>query len=181
MSLIGKKPIDIPSGVTVKVDEYKVSVTGPKGSLEQDYKPKLIAVELCEDGKKVLVTRKDDERFTRAMHGTTRALINNMIEGVTKGFSRDLDINGVGWGAKLAGRTLELKLGYADTRKVEIPDGVNVEVKGQRIYVNGIDKHAVGQFAAKARAHRKPEPYNAKGIKYVDEVILRKEGKAFAR
>ena len=178
MSRNGKKPIAITGVVTVKVNGDEVAVSGPKGNLTMNTKPE-VKVSLSDDGKQVSVERVDDSRFARAMHGTTRSIINNMIIGVAEGYSKELKIVGVGWSANLKGKTVELNVGYADTRKVEVPDGVTAEVKGQDIKLSGADKQKVGQTAAKIRAHRKPEPYNGKGIMYTDERILRKQGKAF--
>ena len=179
MSRIGKNPIQIPAGVKVAVSGALVTVEGPKGKLSFEHRPEM-TVTVNADDKKVVVERADDDRISKAYHGTTRALIQNMVTGVTVGFKKDLEINGVGWKAQVKGMTLELNVGYADTRKVEIPAGIDVKVEGARILVSGADKQAVGQFAAKTRAHRKPEPYNGKGIKYSDETIIRKAGKAFA-
>jgi large subunit ribosomal protein L6 len=179
MSRIGKNPISVPAGVKVAISGSKVNVEGPKGKLSVEHRPE-VTVTFNEGDKQIIVECADDERASKAMHGTTRALINNMVKGVTEGFEKNLEINGVGWKANVKGMTLELNVGYADTRKVDIPAGVEVKVEGARILVSGADKQAVGQFAAKTRAHRKPEPYNGKGIKYIDETIIRKAGKAFA-
>ena len=178
MSRNGKKPITITGGVTVKVNGDEVAVSGPKGNLAINTKPE-VKVTLSDDGKEVSVERVDDTRFARAMHGTTRSLINNMIIGVAEGYTKELKIVGVGWSANLKGNKVELNVGYADTRIVEVPQGVTAEVKGQDIKISGPDKQLVGQTAAKIREHRKPEPYNGKGIMYTDEKILRKQGKAF--
>lgn len=178
MSRNGKKPIDITKGVTVKVTGDEVSVNGPKGSLSFNTKPE-VKVTLSDDGKQVSVERVSESRFGRAMHGTTRALIQNMVTGTAEGYTRELKIVGVGWGANLKGNKVELNVGYADTRVVEVPTGVTAEVKGQDIKLSGPDKQLVGQTAARIRAHRKPEPYNGKGIMYVGERVLRKQGKAF--
>ncbi len=177
MSRIGRQPITVPSGVTVSVNGREISVQGKGGTLTFEHRPE-VSVKV-EDGQ-VTVERLDNSKSARAFHGTTRALIQNMIIGVTEGYKKDLEINGVGWTAKLQGRTVALNIGYADTRVVDIPMGVNVEVNGPRISVSGIDKQLVGQCAAAIRSQRKPEPYNHKGIKYVGEVLLKKEGKAFA-
>lgn len=179
MSRIGKKPIEIPGGVTVTLDGRTVTCQGKLGTLSYAHRPE-VAVNIDEQAKQIVIDADDNNREARAFHGMTRALIQNMVIGVSQGYTRELDIHGVGWGAKVAGQNLEMNLGYADTRVVAIPAGVNVEVRGQRIFVSGIDKQAVGQFAATARAQRKPEPYNGRGVKYVEEVIVRKEGKAFA-
>jgi len=174
----GKKPVTIAKGVTVKVNGDEVAVSGPKGNLTLTTKPE-VKVALSEDGKEISVERADETRFARAMHGTTRSLINNMITGVAEGYTKELKIVGVGWSANLKGNKVELNVGYADTRVVEVPTGVTAEVKGQDIKISGADKQLVGQTAAKIREHRKPEPYNGKGIMYTDERVLRKQGKAF--
>lgn len=179
MSRNGKKPVEVLKGVTVKINGDEVSVNGPKGNLTLNTKPE-VKVTLSDDGKEVSVERASESRFARAMHGTTRALIQNMIIGVTDGYTKELKIVGVGWNANLKGNKIELNVGYADTRVVEILSGVTCEVtKGQDIKLTGSDKQAVGEVAAKIRAHRKPEPYNGKGIMYVGERIIRKQGKAF--
>lgn len=178
MSRNGKKPVDIPAGVTVKVNGDEVAVSGSKGNLSIQTKPE-VKVTLADDAKSVSVERTSETRFARAMHGTTRALIQNMIIGVTEGYTKELKIVGVGWSAALKGKQVELSVGYADTRVVEVPDGVAAEVKNQDIKLSGCDKQLVGQTAAKIRAHRKPEPYNGKGIMYTNEKVLRKQGKAF--
>jgi large subunit ribosomal protein L6 len=177
MSRIGKKSIDLPKGVTATVSGRTVTVKGAKHSLTIEHRPE---VKVAVAGDKVSVTREGDDKHARAYHGLTRALISNMVDGVTKGFRKELEIVGVGWTARVQGKKIALSVGYADTREVEIPAGVTVEVNQTRIAVSGPDKQAVGQLAAAIRAERKPEPYNGKGIKYVDEVIIRKEGKAFA-
>lgn len=178
MSRNGKKPVDVAKGVTVKVAGDEVSVSGPKGNLTMTTKPE-VKVTLSDDGKAVTVERVAETRFARAMHGTTRALIQNMVTGVAEGYTRELRIVGVGWSANLKGNKVELNVGYADTRVVEVPAGITAEVKGQDIKLTGADKQAVGQLAARIRSHRKPEPYNGKGIMYLGERILRKQGKAF--
>lgn len=178
MSRIGKKPVELPKDVQVALQGSTLTVKGPKGSLSFTHRPE-VSVRV-EDNKRVVVDRRDDSKAARAYHGTTRAQIQNMVKGVAQGFQKELEVVGVGWTAKVQGKKLTLNVGYADPRQVEIPAGVSVVVDGQKITVSGIDKQAVGQFAAQARAHRKPEPYNGKGIKYINEVIIRKEGKAFA-
>ncbi|HEX7009930.1 MAG TPA: 50S ribosomal protein L6 [Phycisphaeraceae bacterium] len=177
MSRIGKQPVPIPSGAKVSISGRDVVVEAKNGRLAYTHRPE-VTVRVEDD--KVIVERRDDSRTARAMHGLTRALIANMIHGVTQGFSRELEVNGVGWSARVQGNQVALTVGYADTRFVEIPAGVKVEVQQNRIKVSGPDKQLVGQVAARIRAHRPPEPYNAKGIKYADEVIIRKQGKAFA-
>ncbi|XAL99861.1 50S ribosomal protein L6 [Phycisphaeraceae bacterium D3-23] len=178
MSRVGRKPIDIVKGVTVKINGNEIAVNGPKGDLKINTRPE-VKVTLDEDNKQVVVERTSETRLARAMHGTTRSLIQNMIVGVTEGYQKDLQIVGVGWGANLKGNKVELNLGYADTRVVEVPSHIDCEVKGQSIKISGADKQAVGQLAAKIRQHRKPEPYNGKGVMFVGERVLRKQGKAF--
>jgi len=178
MSRNGKKPIDLVKGVTIKVAGDQVTVSGPKGNLSLTTKSE-VKVSVSDDGKQVTVENVGQSRFAKAMHGTTRALIQNMVVGVSEGYTRDLKIIGVGWGANLKGNKVELNVGYADTRVVEVPTGVTAEVKGQDIKLSGPDKQLVGQTAARIRSHRKPEPYNGKGIMYVGERVLRKQGKAF--
>lgn len=176
MSRIGKLPITIPQGVEVKIaDDNTVSVKGPKGRLvKKMHEAMNIAVE---DGK-IVVRRPSDEKIHRALHGLTRALLNNMVEGVSKGFEKVLDINGVGYRAAKAGKKLTLTMGYSHPVEMEDPEGITTEVPApNRIIVRGADKEKVGIYAANIRAVRKPEPYLGKGIKYADEVIRRKEGK----
>ena len=182
MSRLGKKPITVPSGVKVNVAADKVSVEGPKGTLSIDRRPE-VEVNLDDDGKTITVNVDEKlvakDRAFKAYWGTTRALINNMIEGVTKGYEKKLEVVGVGWTCNVQGNKLALKVGYANIIEVPIPQGLNVSTEKQMITVNGPDKQAVGHFAATVRAKRKPEPYNGKGIKYREEVIQRKQGKAF--
>jgi len=176
MSRIGRQPIEIPSGVNVSVSGRTVTVQGKSSTLTYEHRPEVaVAVE----DKQVLITRNDEEKKTRAFHGMTRALIQNMVIGVTDGFKRDLEINGVGWTARVQGRKIALNVGYADIREMDIPMGVDVAVDGNKIAVTGPDKQAVGQLAAWIRGQRPPEPYNHKGIKYADEQLVKKEGKAF--
>lgn len=179
MSRIGKKPIALPASVKVAVNGNEIVVEAGSNKLTYSHRPE-VAVEVNEDSKEVVVTRTEETRTGRAMHGLTRALIQNMVIGVTEGYKKELQINGVGWTAVVKGKTVELKVGFADTRVVTFKDNVNVEVKGSNITITGIDKQAVGETAAKIRAVKPPEPYNGKGIKYSDEVIIRKAGKAFA-
>mgnify|MGYP005855369021 CR=1 FL=1 len=179
MSRIGKKPVAIPDKVTVAVSARTVTVSAGKNALNFTHRPE-VAVKVDADAKQVVVERTAETRQARAMHGLTRAILANMIEGVTTGFKKELEINGVGWGAVVQGNTIVLSVGYADKRKVTIPAGVKVEVNQNRVMVSGADRQMVGQVAADIRRHRPPEPYNGKGIKYVDEVITRKQGKAFA-
>lgn len=175
MSRIGKKPVAIPAGVKVAVNGRDVNVESGDKRLAITHRPE---VTVTVDGDQVIVERDNDSRNSRAMHGLTRALIANMVEGVSKGFSRELEINGVGWTARVQGMKIALNIGYADTREVAIPVGVTVEVEGNKVKVSGIDKQKVGQLAAVIRSQRPPEPYNGKGIKYSDEQIQRKVGKA---
>ncbi len=179
MSRIGKKPIPIPGKASVAVSGRTVNVSAGNNKLSFTHRPE-VSVKVDDATKQVVVERKDDSRAARALHGLTRALIANMLEGVTAGFKKELEINGVGWGAKVQGMKIALNVGYADTREVAIPAGVKVEVVQNKITVTGADRQAVGQVAAEIRRQRPPEPYNGKGIKYVDEVIVRKAGKAFA-
>ncbi|MBP5312301.1 MAG: 50S ribosomal protein L6 [Clostridia bacterium] len=180
MSRIGKKPVAIPVGVTVKIDDGNVvTVKGPNGELTEKFSTRLtIKVE----GAEVIVERSSDDKFDRSLHGLTRSLIQNMVDGVTKGFTKTLEINGVGYRAAKNGSTLVLNVGFSHQVEMQEPEGVTVEVPAQtKIVVKGADKQAVGEFAAKIRAVRKPEPYKGKGIKYDYEVVRRKEGKTGAK
>jgi large subunit ribosomal protein L6 len=177
MSRVGKQPIAIPSGVKVAVNGCEVVVEGKNGKLSFTHRPQ---ISVAVDGDIVNVTRCDDSREAKALHGLTRSLVNNMVIGVTNGYEKNLEVNGVGWNAQVKGREVHLNVGFADTRIVGIPESVNVTVEGNKIKVVGPNKQLVGQCAAQIRSHKKPEPYNGKGIKYSDEVILRKEGKALA-
>lgn len=179
MSRIGKKPVPIAGSAKVSVAGREVTVQAGNNRLSFTHRPE-VSVKVDEDAKQVVVERHGDSRRARAMHGLTRALVANMIQGVTAGFTRELEINGVGWNARVQGNKVALSVGYADVREVTIPAGVSVEVQQNRIKVAGPDKQQVGQLAATIRAQRPPEPYNGKGIKYVEEVITRKQGKAFA-
>ena len=181
MSRIGKKPVDVPAGVKVSVNDRTVTLEGPKGSLSFTHRPE-VSVEFAESDKALTVTPDEKtagDKKTKALWGTTRALLSNMIEGVTKGYERKLEVVGVGWGAQLAGQTLKLNVGFANQVEVPIPQGLTVVVEKQLVTVTGADKQAVGQFCAKVRSKRPPEPYNGKGVKYLDEVIRRKQGKQF--
>ncbi len=178
MSRIGKKPIALPDKVKASVSGRTVTVEAGSNKLSFTYRPE-VQVKVDEAAKSIVVERLNDARESRALHGLTRAQINNMVEGVTKGFMRELEVNGVGWTARVQGKQVALSIGYADTKTVNIPDGVKVEVTQNRIKVSGADRQKVGQVAAEIRSKRPPEPYNGKGIKYVDEQIIRKEGKAF--
>jgi large subunit ribosomal protein L6 len=176
MSRIGKEPVAIPDGVDVNLDGRTLTVKGPRGTLTQDIHPEIsVAVE---DGR-VVVTRPDDEREHRALHGLFRSLIANMVTGVTQGYRRELEIVGVGYRAQARGRGLTLQLGFSHPVEVEAPEGITFEVASPtRIAVAGNDKHLVGQVAANIRKIRKPEPYKGKGIRFAGEQIRRKAGKA---
>ena len=175
MSRIGKMPIAIPDGVTISVAENnKVTVKGPKGELTRDF-PQELSIEQ-KDGE-IVITRPDDQKKTRALHGLSRSLLNNMVVGVTDGYEKKLEVNGVGYKAAKAGKKLTLSLGYSHPVEMEDPAGIETVVEGNVITVKGIDKEKVGQFAAEIRDKRRPEPYKGKGIKYSDEVIRRKVGK----
>jgi large subunit ribosomal protein L6 len=175
MSRIGKLPIEIPKGVKISFDESVLSVQGPNGVLTRQIMS-LISLDINETSMDV--KRCDDSTPARAAHGLTRTLINNMVVGVTKGFQRDLEINGVGYRAEVKGRDLVLALGYSHPVNFPIPDGITIDVeKMTKLSVKGFDKELVGQTAAKIRSFRSPEPYKGKGVKYADETILRKAGK----
>ncbi len=176
MSRIGKAPVAIPSGVTVSVDGGSVAVKGPKGELSRSF-PDLVTIR--QEGDTVVVERGDDLRESRAMHGLVRSLIQNMVTGVTDGFQKDLEIVGVGYRATPKGKGLELSLGFSHPVVVDAPDGITFNVpQPTRIEVHGIDKQLVGQVAANIRAWRAPEPYKGKGVRYADEHVRRKAGKA---
>ena len=175
MSRIGKKPVEIPSGVEVKLSGNTLAVKGPKGELKRDLHPKML---IAHEGNLITVQRPTDHRFYRSLHGLTRTLISNMVTGVTKGFERVLEINGVGYKAEVKGSVLVLNMGYSHPVNFELPKGVSATVeKLTTIKLSSIDKELVGQVAANVRSVRKPEPYKGKGIKYAEETILRKEGK----
>ena len=176
MSRIGRKPIDVPSGVNVAISGNHITVKGTKGTLERDF-----PADLTEkvDGSVITVERPSEKKEHRSLHGLTRTLIANMVEGVTNGFSKELEVNGVGYRAQKQGKNLVMNLGYSHQVIMEEPEGITIDVPApNKIVVSGADKQKVGQFAAEIREQRKPEPYKGKGIKYVDEYIQRKEGKA---
>lgn len=175
MSRIGKLPIDIPSGVTITVDQDWITVAGPKGTLKQFTMPG-ITVEQKE--AQIVVTRANDEAVNRSKHGLMRSLVSNMVVGVSKGFEKKLEINGVGYRVAMAGQGLKLNLGFSHDVNYALPQGVSATVEQNVITVSGIDKQQVGQVAAEIRALKKPEPYKGKGIKYVGERIIRKSGKS---
>ena len=176
MSRIGKMPIAIPAGVTVDVAENnKVTVKGPKGTLERVMAPEM---EIKVEGAEVTVSRPNDLKRNKSLHGLTRTLINNMVIGVTDGYEKKLEVNGVGYRAQKQGKKLTLNLGYSHPIEMEDPEGVETVVEGTNIiFVKGIDKEKIGQYAAEIRDKRRPEPYKGKGIKYADEHIRRKVGK----
>ena len=175
MSRIGRMPIAIPAGVTVELAENnKVTVKGPKGTLERVLPSEM---EIKVEGGEVTVNRPNDLKRMKALHGLTRTLINNMVVGVTDGYEKKLEVNGVGYRASKAGNVLTLNLGYSHPVELTDPEGIESKVEGNKITVTGIDKEKVGQYAAEIRDKRRPEPYKGKGIKYADEVIRRKVGK----
>ena len=177
MSRIGKKPIAVPKGVEIKKDGDAISVKGPKGTLKTSLVP---GIDVTVENNVVQFTRKDDEKQSRAFHGLVRALVANNVLGVTTGFKRELDIVGVGYRAEVKGKEVVFQLGYSHPVRFPIPQGIDIalDAKSGHITVTGIDKQKVGQVAAEIRALREPDPYKGKGIKYSDEVIRRKAGKA---
>lgn len=176
MSRIGKQPVAVPSGVDVKIDGSTVTVKGPKGTLTRTFVDNIgIALE----GGQIIVTRSDDEKENRALHGLTRTLISNMVEGVTNGYSKSLDVEGVGYRVAKQGKNLVMNLGFSHQVIMPEIDGITIDVPApNKIIINGISKEKVGQFAAEVREKRPPEPYKGKGIRYTGEHIIRKEGKA---
>ncbi len=179
MSRIGKEPVTVPSGVKVQVADGKVRVEGPKGKLEFTYHRNM-QVQFDDSAKVVHVNRPDNERLNRSLHGLTRSLIANMVQGVTKGFEKRLKIEGVGYQARMDKKAVVLTVGYANAVTMPPPEGVTVELPDPTtIVVRGADKQAVGQFAAEIRQVRPPEPYKGKGIRYENEQVRRKEGKSF--
>ena len=179
MSRIGKMPIAIPAGVTVDVAENnKVTVKGPKGTLERALAPEM---EIKVEGAEITVSRPNDLKRMKSLHGLTRTLLHNMIVGVHEGYTKVLEVNGVGYRAAKQGKKLVLNLGYSHPVEMEDPDGIETTVDGNKISVTGISKEKVGQYAAEIRGKRAPEPYKGKGIKYADEVIRRKVGKTGAK
>ena len=176
MSRIGKKPVTIPAGVQVNIEGSKVTVKGPKGELTNTFDP---AISIAIEGNEIIVTRPSDVKEHRALHGLTRTLVANMVTGVTEGFKKELQVNGVGYRVAKQGKDLVMNLGYSHQVIMPEPEGITVEVPNPNsIIVTGADKQKVGQFAAEIRIKRPPEPYKGKGIKYIDEHIRRKEGKA---
>jgi large subunit ribosomal protein L6 len=181
MSRIGKKPVQVPAAVKIQVADHTIHVEGPKGKLQWEFRPE-ITVAYDDATKTLTVSRSNDERLSRALHGLTRALIANMIVGVTEGYEKRLEIQGVGYLAALQGKTLQLRVGLANELQVPIPDGLKITVPDQQhVVIQGIDKQQVGHFAASVRALRKPEPYKGKGIRYLNENVRRKQGKAMVK
>ena len=179
MSRIGRMPIEIPAGVTVSYENHHMNVKGPKGELSRDLHPDM---NITVEGNVITVTRPSEQKEHRALHGLTRALVANMVTGVSEGFTKTLEINGVGYRATMAGKNLNLALGFSHPVVVVPPTGITLEAPAQnKIIVSGIDKEAVGQVAAEIRGYREPEPYKGKGIKYEGEVVRRKVGKAGAK
>ena len=179
MSRIGKKPVPVPDGVRIGLADDTITVEGPLGKLQWRYRPE-ISVAYDEKTRQITLSRPDDQRPTRALHGLTRALVQNMVVGVSQGYTKILNIVGVGWNAKPMGKTIQLNIGFCHPVDIPAPAGVEFDVeKGTKITITGPDKHAVGQFAANIRDKRRPEPYNGKGILYDGEIIIRKQGKVF--
>ena len=175
MSRVGRMPIAIPAGVTVDIAENNhVTVKGPKGTLEKTLP---VEMEIVKEGEEILVKRPNDLKKMKSLHGLTRSLLQNMVTGVTDGYKKVLEVNGVGYRAAKQGKTLTLNLGYSHPVEMTDPEGIETTVEGNNITVSGIDKERVGQFAAEIRDKRRPEPYKGKGIKYADETIRRKVGK----
>jgi large subunit ribosomal protein L6 len=175
VSRIGKKPVEVPKGVNVTLAEGNITIKGPKGELSRRVPP-MVAVQ--SDGGKIMVTKTSNDRRARAMHGLARSLIQNMVTGVSQGFTRVLEINGVGYKAETRPNVLFLTLGYSHPLEVFLPTGVTAKVEKNRVELNGIDREVLGQLAAVIREQRGPEPYKGKGIKYLEETIRRKVGKA---
>ena len=176
MSRIGRKPVEIPAGVDVQIDGSLITVKGPKGTLSRNLHPNM---KVEKDGNTVVVTRPNDDKQNRSLHGLTRTLISNMVTGVHESYKKELEVNGVGYRAELKGKDLLLKVGYSHDVIVNAEEGITIEVPNpNKIVISGPDKQQVGQFAANVREKRPPEPYKGKGIKYADEHIRRKEGKA---
>ncbi len=181
MSRVGKLPIEIPSGVTITINGRNITVKGAKGELSFEHHPDM-KVEVTD--KQVIVTRPDDSKMNRSLHGTTRALINNMAEGVTKGYEKKLEIRGVGYRFNISGKKLNLSLGFSHPIEFMSPDGITISADEENknvMIIQGIDKQLVGETAARIREYRKPEPYKGKGVRYVDEYVPMKQGKKAAK
>ncbi|GIW21918.1 MAG: 50S ribosomal protein L6 [Candidatus Sericytochromatia bacterium] len=176
MSRIGNKPIDVPNGTKVEIKGNEVIISGPKGTLKRTIRNE---ISLSIENNKIIVSRNGNDKIHKSLHGLTRTLVSNMIEGVSKGFVKSLDLVGVGYRCQLQGKKLVLQVGYSHSVEIEAPEGIEFSVEGvNKINVKGIDKQLVGDVAAKIRAVRKPEPYKGKGIKYSTEVVRRKAGKS---
>jgi len=175
MSRIGNNPVTVPAGVEVKIDGNTISAKGAKGELSTEL---IFGIKVSQEGDQLVFTRPNEDKKTKAAHGLIRSLVANTIKGVSDGFSKTLEVNGVGFKSAVNGKTLKLNLGFSHEINFEIPEDISVEAKNNVITVNGIDKQRVGQVAAQIRGFKKPEPYKGKGIKYVDEQIIRKAGKA---
>jgi large subunit ribosomal protein L6 len=181
MSRIGNKPVSVPDRVKVEIGDRTVSIEGPMGKLQWQHRPE-VSVAFDAEAKILTVTRRDDQRLSRALHGLTRAVMQNMIVGVTKGYEKRLEIQGVGYLAAVLGKVLQLRVGLANELQVPIPEGLKIACPDQQhIVIQGIDKQLVGEFAASVRAKRKPEPYKGKGIRYLGEAVRRKQGKAVVK
>ena len=181
MSRIGKKPVLVPAGVKIQIADHTISVEGPMGKLQWEH-PSAVSVAFDDQSRIATVARHDEDRQSRALHGLTRALLMNMIVGVTQGYEKRLEIQGVGYLAAVLGKVLQLRVGLANEIQVPIPDGLKITVPDQQhIVIQGIDKQKVGHFAASVRAMRKPEPYKGKGIRYEGEAVRRKQGKAMVK
>jgi large subunit ribosomal protein L6 len=180
MSRIGRKPVEVPANVKVSLADSRIQVEGPKGKLSYEFRPEM-TVELTEGGRVITVTRQDDERISRSLHGLTRSLIANMVKGVTEGYTKKLEIVGVGFQAQVKNQgSVTLQVGYANQVTLPAPEGVTITVPDPtHITIAGADKQKVGQFAAEVRQVRPPEPYKGKGIRYEGEIVRRKSGKAF--
>jgi large subunit ribosomal protein L6 len=181
MSRIGKKPVALPEGVKAQVADRTVTIEGPRGKLSWEHRAE-VSVAYNPEAKTLTVSRRDDQRLSRALHGLTRALLQNMVVGVTQGYEKRLEIQGVGYLAAVQGQTLQLRVGLANELQVPIPAGLKVSCPDQQhIVIQGTDKQLVGEFAADVRARRKPEPYKGKGIRYLGEPVRRKQGKAMVK
>lgn len=181
MSRIGKQPVQIPSGVKASLDGRTITIESSSARLSMERRPE-VKVAWDEDEKNLVVSidpKDQADRKVRAYWGMTRAMLRNMVEGVTKGYEKKMEVNGAGWGAAIQGARLELKLGFASPVYMDIPAGLDVSVERNVVTIKGADRQQVGQFAAEMRAKRKPEPYNGKGVKYADEILQRKQGKVF--